>query len=354
MAGIPVSLLVDSNSGQVLYARQPNLRFVPASMAKVMTLYVALEEIQQGRLTADKRFTVSDATARLWNGRGTSLYLRGGQSVSVDELLHGISTVSANDASVVLAEGQAGSVAGWTALMNAQAQRLGMRHSHFATPNGWPDESATYVSAADLVKLGNALVTRYPSEYRRYVGQKQMVWEGVTLQSHDPTLGVVNGADGIKTGHTAEAGYNFLGSAARGGRRLMMVVAGAHSEAERAVASRALLEWGFNAWQAQPLFAAGSTVAQAQVQGGNARTVPLVAEQNIDAFMPVGVAQPVTLRVDYRGPLVAPIAKGAAVAHLVISIDGRISAEVTLKAGKSVSQASLLNRLLNGLYGILA
>jgi len=351
VSAIPVGLLVDSGSGQVLYARQPDLRFVPASMAKVMTLYVALEEIKAGRLAADRRIAVREATARQWNGRGTSLYLKGGTSIAVDDLLRGIATVSANDASVVLAEGYAGSVAGWTALMNAQARQLGMRDSHFATPNGWPDEGATYVSAADLVKLGNALVARHPAEYRRYIGQKRMLWQGVTLQSHDPTVGVVPGADGIKTGHTNEAGYNFLGSAARGGRRLMMVVAGAHSEAERAAASRALLEWGFAAWQARPMFHAGATVADARVQGGDARWLPLVADSPIDAVMPKGTAEPIALRVIYRGPLVAPVAKGATVARMEISIGGKVAGEVPLKAGKSIKEAGLIDRLLNGLFG---
>jgi D-alanyl-D-alanine carboxypeptidase (penicillin-binding protein 5/6) len=351
VSAIPVGLLVDSGSGQVLYARQPDLRFVPASMAKVMTLYVALEEIKAGRLAADRRIAVREATARQWNGRGTSLYLKGGTSIAVDDLLRGIATVSANDASVVLAEGYAGSVAGWTALMNAQARQLGMRDSHFATPNGWPDEGATYVTAADLVKLGNALVARHPVEYRRYIGQKRMLWQGVPLQSHDPTVGVVPGADGIKTGHTNEAGYNFLGSAARGGRRLMMVVAGAHSEAERAAASRALLEWGFAAWQARPLFKAGATVADARVQGGDARSLPLVADSPIDAVMPKGTAEPIALRVIYRGPLVAPVAKGATVARMEISIGGKVAGEVPLKAGKSIKEAGLIDRLLNGLFG---
>ncbi|MBW8755371.1 MAG: D-alanyl-D-alanine carboxypeptidase, partial [Sphingomonadales bacterium] len=274
MANVPVGLLVDVNSGRTLYARQPDLRFVPASMAKVMTAYVAFEVLAEGRLAANRAFTVKDDTARQWNGRGTSLYLKGGATIDADTLLHGIATVSANDAAVVLAEGYAGDVPRWCALMNAEARALGMSRSHFATPNGWPDQGATYVTARDLVTLGETLITRHPQLYRRYFRQKRMTWDGVTQASHDPTMGVVPGADGIKTGHTDEAGYNFLGSATRDGRRVIMVVAGAHSEAERAAASRALLEWGFAEWQARPLFAANRTVGEARVQGGDARQVP--------------------------------------------------------------------------------
>jgi D-alanyl-D-alanine carboxypeptidase (penicillin-binding protein 5/6) len=351
VAPIPVGLLVDVNSGTTLYARQPALRFVPASMAKVMTAYVAFEEIAAGRLAADRRFTVADATARQWNGRGTSLYLTAGAVVDADTLLHGIATVSANDAAVVLAEGYAGDVPRWCARMNAAAKALGMANSHFATPNGWPDDGATYVTARDLVTLGDALITRHPQLYRRYFGQKRMTWHGVTQQSHDPTIGVIAGADGIKTGHTDEAGYNFHGSAERDGRRLIMVVAGAHSEAERAAASRALLEWGFSAWRARPLFAAGRSVAEARVQDGDARAVPLIANRAVAAVLPRGKVGPIALTVTYQGPLVAPIAKGAKVAELEIRTPDAPASRLPLFAGVSVGKAGPIDRLINGLAG---
>lgn len=359
VAEVPVGLLVDVNSGSVLYAREPARRFAPASMAKVMTLYVAFEEMAQGRLAPNRRFTVSPATARVWNGRGTSLYLRGNDVLDLDTLLRGIATVSANDASVVLAEGYAGDTARWCAMMNGTARRLGMTGSHFATPNGWPDGGATRVSARDLVVLGDALITRHPLQYRRYFGQKRMTWNGVAQQSHDPTVGVVAGADGIKTGHTNEAGYNFLGSAVRGGRRLIMVVGGARSEAERAAASRALLEWGFAEWHARPLFARGAWVAEARVQNGEAGTVPLVADRAIAFVLPKswdggGLAVRPTIRLSYKGPLVAPIAKGAQVAELQINGGGTPSRRLPLYAAEAVGRAGPFDRLLNGLTGLFS
>jgi len=353
VARIPVSLLVDLGSGQVLQARKPDLSFVPASMAKVMTAYVAFEEMAANRLPPDRIFTVSEATARKWRGTGTSLYLAAGQKLTADTLLRGIATVSANDASVVLAEGHAGSVAGWTAMMNDRARRLGMSNSRFATPNGWPDGGATYVSARDLVTLGGAMIARHPQLYRRYFGQKEMRWNGMVLRSHDPTVGVVAGADGIKTGHTNEAGFNFLGSARRGERRLVMVIAGASSEAERTAAARALLEWGFSAWQARPLFAAGKTIAAARVQGGDAREVPLVAAGPVHASVPRGSAAPVSLRVIYRGPVEAPVAKGAPIAQLEIAVAGLKPGRVPLYAARSVGAAGPVDRLVNGLLGLL-
>ncbi|MFA7604403.1 MAG: D-alanyl-D-alanine carboxypeptidase family protein [Novosphingobium sp.] len=354
VAPVLVGLLVDLNSGRTLYARQPDLRFAPASMTKVMTAYVAFEEMAKRRLAPGREVTVPDETARLWNGRGTSLYLKGGSVVNVDTLLRGIATASANDASVVLAEDYAGDVPRWCALMNAEARRLGMAGSHFATPSGWPDGGATYVTARDLAVLGEALITRHPQLYRRYFGQKRMEWNGVTLQSRDPTVGIVAGADGIKTGYTREAGYNFLGSAEREGRRLIMVIGGAHSEGERAAAARALLEWGFSAWQARPLFTAGKPVAEARVQDGAARRVPLVARRAVAATLPRGETGPITLRLTYNGPLVAPIAKGAQVAELEIHAGDGPPSRVPLFAGAAVGRAGAFDRLVNGLAGLVS
>lgn len=354
LAPIPVALLVDVNSGRTLYAREADRRFLPASTTKVMTAFVAFEEIAAQRLARDRQFVVAEPTARQWNGRGTSMYLKGGDRASTDDLLHGIATASANDASIVLAESYAGDVARWCAMMNRTAATLGMTGSHFATPNGWPDQGATYVTARDLVTLGEATITRHPQLYRSYFGQKRMTWNGVELTSHDPTVGVVRGADGIKTGHTNEAGYNFLGSAERDGRRLVMVIAGAKSEADRASASRALLEWGFAEWRDRPLFAAGKPVAKARVQDGDLRAVPLVTNRAIAATLARGETGPISLQVRYRGPLVAPIAKGAQVAELEIRAGGAAPSRLPLFAAVSVDKAGPLDRLVNGVMGLFS
>ena len=345
-------MLVDSGSGQVLSARQPDLRFVPASMTKVMTLFAAFEELKQGRLDPRRSFTVPADTAREWSGKGTSMYLAPGESVPLDALLHGIATASANDASVVLAQGYSGSVAGWAVLMNARASEIGMTRSHFASPNGWPDNGRTYVTARDLVTLGQTLIARYPGLYQHYFGRRAMVWKRRTLTSHDPVSGIVAGADGIKTGFTREAGYNFLGSARRDGRRLIMVVAGAGSEAERAEASRALLEWGFAAWRARPLFARGAVVARARVQGGAARQVPLVSDRALHAALKRGAANRISLRLIYDGPLVAPIREGARVAWLEIRVNDMAPGVVPLYAAASVARAGVVDRLANGLSAL--
>jgi serine-type D-Ala-D-Ala carboxypeptidase (penicillin-binding protein 5/6) len=353
VADIPFGLLVDLASGRTLYERDAAKRFQPASMAKVMTLFVAFEELAKGNLSAGQKLTVADETARLWNGRGTSLYLRSRQEVDVDTLLRGIATASANDASVVLAEGFAGDLNRWCAMMNAHARRIGMADSHFATPSGWPDGGATYVTARDLARLGETLILKHPQLYRRYLGRKRMEWQGVTLQSHDPTVGVVAGADGIKTGHTKDAGYNFLGSAERDGRRLIMVIGGARSEAQRASASRALLEWGFAAWRTRPLFSAGTPVGNARVQDGDARLLPLVADRPIAATVAKESGGAIALRLVYEGPLVAPIEKGAQVGALEIRTGDGPPSRMPLFAGKAIGRAGPLDRIVNGLTRFL-
>jgi len=347
-------LLVDLGSGQTLWAKQPDLSFVPASVTKVMTAYVAFEQIAAGKLDPQRNFIVPAEIARVWKGKGTSLFLSSGDKVEAETLLRGITTVSANDAAVVLAQGYAGSVPAWSGLMNAEARRLGMTHSHFNTPNGWPDEGQTYVSANDLVRLSRALIYRHPQRYRSYFGKRTLTWNGRTQQNHDPTSGIVPGADGIKTGFTREAGYNFLGSAERGGTRLVMVIAGSKSEAERAAAARAFFEWGFTAWKSRPLFGRGAVVARAQVQGGSARRVPLVAPGPVHASVPRDGTGRISLHVRYDGPLVAPIKKGAEVARLEIRVDDLPAGNLPLYAAGAVRKANFFDRLVNGVTGLFS
>lgn len=349
---IPVSMLVDLGSEQVLYARKPDLSFLPASMTKVMTAYVAFEEMRAGRLTPGRTFTVSKSIANDWYARGTSMYLEAGTQVSADELLHAIMTGSANDASVVLAKGYAGSLSAWSVLMNSAATELGMANSHFNTPSGWPDEGRTYVSARDLVTLASAMLKRHPDRYRRYVGNKHYLWRDQVLRNRDPLAGRILGADGIKTGYTREAGYNFLGSAERNGRRLVFVVGGAKTSAERAAAAEAIVEWGYSAWSARSLFAPGEQVAQARVQGGNVREVPLVVGREVYAAVPATGDAPVALRVRYNGPLIAPVSMGSQVADLEIQVPGMKPSRIPLYAARTVREAGPVDRLYNGLMNL--
>jgi D-alanyl-D-alanine carboxypeptidase (penicillin-binding protein 5/6) len=350
----PLAYLIDLGSGRVLFEREARRRFLPASLTKIMTAYVAFELMQAGRLQPSQRFAMSDAAFKQWHRVGSTMFLGRGQVVNVDELLQGIMTVSANDGCIVLAEGASGSVANFVALMNAHARRLGMTDSHFGSPNGWPDQGATYTSARDLAILTQAMLTRHPAYYRHYVGHPEMTFNGIRQDNHVPLFGTVAGADGVKTGFTNESGYGLVGSAVRDGRRLVMVVGGYDRAWQRARESRALLEWGFSAWRMRRLFDAGATVADAEVQGGATRQVPLTAPMAYYVTYPVGSASPkVALTLRYKGPIQAPVVKGAQIASLRVATPGEPPRDLALVAGRSTAVAGPVARLRNGLLGVV-
>lgn len=349
----PVAYMLDLGSGRVLFEREANRRFMPASLTKIMTAYLAFEMLDEGRLHPNQRFVFGDAAFDQWQRVGSTMFISRGQVVSVDELLHGIMTVSANDGSILLAEGASGSVPAFVARMNATAARLGMRDSRFGSPNGWPDEGATYTTARDLAVLTQAMLLRYPQYYRRYVGHREMSFNGIRQENHVPLLGRVAGADGVKTGYTNEAGFGLVGSAVRNGRRIVMVVGGYDRAWQRARESRDFLEWGFSAWEPRPLFARGEVVAEAKVQGGAERHVPLAAPLPYSLTMRPGEpAQGATLTVRYEGPLQAPVEKGDQIAVLRVAVPGQPARDLPLVAAHDVVPAGPAARLRNGLFGL--
>lgn len=350
----PIALLLDISTGQTLFARQADRRFMPASITKVMTTFLAFEWMESGRLFPQQVFTIRPDTFRKWHSVGSTMYLPADARVTADELIHGITTVSANDASVVLAEGAAGSVDAWLAAMNAKAREIGMRDSHYGTPNGWMDDGKTFVTARDLAILARAMIARHPGKYRHFIGAQGLEYNGITQRNHDPISGVVPGADGIKTGFTNQAGYGFLGSAQRNGRRLVMVVAASPSGRARNDAARSFMEWGFAAFEDKVLFGAGETVGTAQVQGGGVRNVPLIAKGPVRVALPRGREHAVTLSIAYDGPLVAPLADGKDIARLIVSLDGRTVGSVPLQAQHPVMEATVLQRVFNGIAGWLS
>ncbi|HEY7807580.1 MAG TPA: D-alanyl-D-alanine carboxypeptidase family protein [Croceibacterium sp.] len=349
---IPVALLVDLSTGQTLFSREPDRRFMPASVTKVMTLYTAFDLIQRGKLSLDKEATFDKELADQWQDVGSSLLLKEGDRVTVGELLMGVATVSANDGAVTLAKAGAGSVENWVALMNDNAARLGMHDSHFGRPNGYMDEGRTYTTAHDLVLLADALTRRFPDLYQRFIGHHGMTYNGITQNNHDPDIGVVPGADGIKTGFTEQAGYTYLGSAVRDGRRLAMVIAGSPSWQIRNHTARELIEWGFDNFSTRELLPAGSPVGTAAVQGGAATSVPLRTETNVFANLANAGAGKAQLSLRYRGPLKAPIAEGEEVATLRVAVPGQQPHDVALVAASAVAKAKAWQRLRNGLEGL--
>jgi len=225
-----VAYLVDVSSGATLYAKNSDVRMPPASMAKMMTVEVAFELIDKKQLALNNMCTVRPETWQKWHGpaAGSTMFLSPNEQVSVENLLHGIVTLSGNDASVVLAECIAGTEQAFAGQMNALGKRIGLANSHFGTANGWPDHGVTFVSAHDLATLARSEIENHYALYKKFYSQPSFTWgktlgsnQDITQQNRNPILGKVPGADGLKTGHTDEAGYGFTGSADQNGRRLI-------------------------------------------------------------------------------------------------------------------------------------
>jgi len=357
-----VAYLYDVNSGAVLYAKNPDVHMPPASMAKMMTTLVAFELIDKGQLQPSKMCTVRPETWAKWHGpqAGSTMFLSANEQVSVDNLLKGIVTLSGNDASVVIAECIAGTEQAFTDQMNALAKSIGVTNSHFGTANGWPDNGVTYVTARDLAKIAQVTIERHPKLYKAYYSLPTFTWgktmgsgQDITQANRDPILGRVPGADGLKTGHTDEAGYGFTGSAEQNGRRLIEVLAGMDSWNQRVQESTRLIQWGFNAWTDKPLFKTGARVGSAKVQMGSSSEVPLVAARDLAVAVPAGLSSGSTsMKIRYDGPLLAPIKKGQEVAQLVITTGDTPPQVVPLVAGEDVGRAGFFGRIWLGLKSL--
>jgi D-alanyl-D-alanine carboxypeptidase (penicillin-binding protein 5/6) len=357
-----VAYLVDLNSGAVLYSKNADAHMPPASLAKMMTTEVAFELIDKGQLPLNKMCTVRPETWQKWHGpqAGSTMFLSPNEQVSVENLLKGIVTLSGNDAAVVLSECIAGTEQAFTDQMNGLAKKLGATNSHFGTANGWPDNGVTYVTARDLATIARATIEHHPKLYKEFYGLPSFSWgktmggNAITQDNRNPILGHVAGADGLKTGHTDEAGYGFTGSAQQNGRRLIEVLAGMSSWNQRVQESTRLIEWGFNAWTDKPLFQQGAKVGTAKVQLGSESEVPLVAPHNVAVSVPAGLSNgPIKMQIRYRGPVAAPIARGQHIADLLV-YTGDTQPQVTpLVASEDVGKAGFFGRMWLGLKQLI-
>lgn len=357
----PVAFMEDLSSGAILYAKDADRRMPPASMAKMMTVYTIFQMIKSGDVKLSTEYEVRPETWQRWHGpaAGSTMFLSVGERVSVANLLYGIVTLSGNDACVVIAEGASGTEQAFTERMNENAQKLGLTNSHFGTSNGWPDGGVTYVTARDLAKLAAATITEFPQLYKQFYSRRDFTWgktmgagAAITQANRDPLLGRVAGADGLKTGHTEEAGYGFTGSAEQNGRRLVMVLAGLTSFNQRAQESVRFMEWGFRAWQARPVVKAGKTVGTAAVQLGDSSEVELVAPKALAVTVPSGTRPQLSGKIVYDGPVKAPIKQGAHIADLVVSAPGLPEQRMPLVAARDVGEAGFFGRAMAGLRGL--
>ena len=357
----PIAFMEDMSSGAVLYAKNADQVMPPASMAKMMTIYTAFDLIKKGELKLDKKFTVQPATWQKWHGpaAGSTMFLSVNEEVSVNDLLEGIITLSGNDACAVLAEGISGTEPAFTDLMNHNAQKLGLTRSHFGNSMGWPDGGVTHTTARDLATLAIATIREFPDLYKRYYSRTEMT-HGKTMGGNDinqanrnPLLGRVEGADGLKTGHTDEAGYGFTGSAQQDGRRVVMVLAGLDTFNHRISESVSFMNWGLHAWRLLKVAPKGKQLATARVQLGNANSVGLVAPQDLAVTLPAGMGSEMKLSVAYNGPIKAPFKAGEHIADLVVRVPGMPAQSIPLAAAADVGAAGFFDRVAAGFHHLI-
>jgi len=344
------ALLMDAETGAVLYEKDADVSFPPASMSKMMTTYVAFEMIKTGAFSIDDTTVISPETWREWRGRGSTMFLNAGDEVTIGDLLRGIIVQSGNDACVALAVAMAGSEPAFVDWMNQMAADLGMTNSHFVNTNGWPAEGHR-MSARDLAILAQHLVNDYPELYSIYAeksftyGIDPTTGRPIIQRNRNPILGRVEGADGLKTGHTEESGYSLTASAVRDGRRLVLVLAGLDSERARSRESQRLLEYGFRNFKTYALFTAGQVVEEADVWLGDANKVPLVVEKDYTITMSRFDRNRMKATIVYENPVPAPILAGQSLAHVRLEIPNRDPITIPLVAGKDVGNLGGMGKI---------
>jgi D-alanyl-D-alanine carboxypeptidase (penicillin-binding protein 5/6) len=340
----PHAILIEAESGSVLFEKGADDLIPPASLSKLMTAEVVFNEIKQGRLELNKEFITSTNAWRRGGApsRTSAMFIPIHSKVSVDDLLHGVIIQSANDACIVLAEGIAGSESSFAELMTKRARELGLTRSTFGNSNGLPDPRQL-MTARELGKLARHIIDTYPEFYKLY-GEREFTFNKIRQQNRNPLLNMTIGADGLKTGFTKEAGYGLVGSAVQNGMRLIVVVSGLKSEKERADEARKLLEWGFHSFQSNLLFVDGQEIAYAKVYGGAKGSVPLMAPKEVRLMVPRNAREKIIARVVYNGPVPAPVQQGQKVGTLKVWRGDFVALEVPLQAADSVAAGSMPQR----------
>ncbi len=334
-------VLVDHATGQVLAEKDPDARIEPASLTKLMTAYLTFAALKAGTITPDQTVPVSE---KAWRMEGSRMFIEPLKPVTVQELIRGVIVQSGNDACVALAELIAGSEEAFAALMNREAQRLGMTNTHFTNSNGLPDPQL-YTTARDLGKLASAIIRDFPQEYASLYSMKAYTYNGITQPNRNRLLYLDATVDGMKTGHTAAAGYCLVSSALRGPRRLISVVLGASSDTVRAQESLKLLNFGFQFYDTVKLYSADQALSQFRVWKGKANEVGAGFTSDLMLSLPKDAAAKVQSTVESQQPLVAPLERGQRIGTLKLSLDGKPLGEYPVVALQDVPVAGFFGRL---------
>jgi D-alanyl-D-alanine carboxypeptidase (penicillin-binding protein 5/6) len=345
---VPAALLLDSDSDSVLYEKNGDQLVAPASLAKLMTLEFVFDEIKQGHIKLDDELPISENAWRKGGApsHGSTMFAAIHSKVKLDDLIHGIIVDSANDACIAVAEALAGNEPEFGAMLTKRARQIGLEKSTFTNATGYSDPDLR-VTAREMAALARHIMKTYP-EFYPYFAEREFTWNNIRQQNRNPLLAMGIGADGLKTGETAEAGFNLVGSAVQDGFRLIVVITGAKSDKERAEEARKMLEWGFHGFEARVLFAEGQTIGEAKVFGGNTRYVPLVAPGTIRLMMPRNGSERLLARIVYTGPVPAPVSKGQSIGKLKVWRGDKLALEVPLQAAEDVGKGTMSQRAVDG------
>ncbi|MGH8292105.1 MAG: D-alanyl-D-alanine carboxypeptidase family protein [Gammaproteobacteria bacterium] len=337
-------VLMDANSGQVLAASSPDLQTEPASLTKLMTVYVVFNALKDGVISLDTSVTVS---VKAWRMGGSRMFANVGSQVSVENLLQGVIVQSGNDASVALAERVGGSEDSFVGLMNEYAKRLGMRNTHYVDASGLTNDPAHHTSAHDLALLSQAIINQFPDYYRRFFSEKTFTWDRITQSNRVSLLFTDPSVDGLKTGFTDSAGYCMVTSALRDGMRLIAVVMGTPSEKARATDDEALLNYGFNFYETRRLYAAGTAVTEIKAWKGADRRVPVGVLHDLYITVPKGTSAQLSARLQTPAGLVAPIAARSPAGQVEVSYDGKTLLDAPLYTLHAVPEGNIFRRIID-------
>lgn len=342
--GAPYAILIDAETGSVLFEKSADEPTPPSSLAKLMTAEIIFNEIAQGRLTRDTEMIVSEDAWRRGGAPShtSSMFAPIHSRVRVEDLLRGLIIQSANDAAITLAEGVSGNERAFAVLMNKRARELGLANANFATATGLPEPSQK-VAVRDLGKLARHIIRTYPDFYPIY-GEREFTWNKIRQQNRNPLLPLTIGADGMKTGYTRDGGFGLVGSAVQNGLRLIVVVNGLKTAKDRADEAKKLLDWGFSGFERRPLFVAGEVLGDARVFGGTQTSVNLVAPNAVSMLIPRNSRDRISAKIVYTGPVPAPIQQGQTVGTLRVFRGTNVALEVPLQAAESVDRGSLPRR----------
>jgi D-alanyl-D-alanine carboxypeptidase (penicillin-binding protein 5/6) len=343
-------VMMEAESGEVLYEKDGDVPMAPASMSKLMTIAVLFDAIAEGVYTLDDTFTVSQEA---WKKQGSKMWVLVGSEIRIEDLIRGIIVQSGNDACIVVAEGMSGSEAAFAERMTEFGHKIGLTNSTFRNSTGWPDPEHR-MTARDLAFLARYLITEHPELYK-YFAETEFEWSDISQPNRNPLLFVNAGADGLKTGHTEESGYGLVGSSIRNNQRMILVVNGLQSNRQRTSESRRLLDIAHREFRSFDLYALGEEVTEANVWNGDRNKVSLVVDQKVTAVMHRMSRDEMKVTVNYTGPLPAPITAGQEVGTLLVEAPGMSAKEFPIYAKEDVGKVGLMGRVMKAigvmLYG---